>query len=367
MIKVLHIVPNMHAAGLETFIMNIYRNIDRSCMTFDFLTHYKGEYFYDEEIKKLGGEIFKLSFRDDKNIFKYLKDLNLFFKHHRYDIVHCHMPSTSIFTLYYAKKYGVKVRILHSHNTSTEYNLKGYLKHLMLKFSLNFANEFFACGRDAGNFLFEKRNYKIIHNAVDLDKFLPNKETRNSVRKLLGVENKLVLGHIGRFNSQKNHAFLIDLADNLRKRNCNFCLILIGEGELEDKIKSLVSDKKLDNFVKFLGVRSDINNLYQAMDIFLLPSLFEGLPVVGIESQVSGLISIISDKVTNEVKISDYVNFLPLDINIWADFILNISGKSHPTFSYFEEKKKIEKAGYNIVEEAKRLQNEYISLVNTHN
>ena len=231
-VRVLQVVPNMQAGGLETLIMNLYRNIDRSKIQFDFLVHYKGKYFYDDEIKKLGGRIYHLSVRDDNNFLKYLNDLDHFFKTHReYKVVHGHMMSTAIFYMYYAKKYGVKIRIIHSHNSDTVPRLKGMVKYRLARLAPMVANNYFACGKTAGKYLYgDNRKFTILNNGIDLQKFKYNSQIRHEYRDNLGLNGKYVIGHIGRFNIQKNHKFLIKVFYDFQKEVPNSVLLLIGDG-----------------------------------------------------------------------------------------------------------------------------------------
>ena len=241
-IRVLQVVPNMQAGGLETLIMNLYRNIDRSKVQFDFLVHYKGKFFYDDEIRKLGGKIYHLSVRDDNNFYKYLNDLNNFFKiHTEYKAVHGHMMSTAVFYMYYAKKYGVKLRIIHSHNSDTVPGLKGIVKYRLAKIAPMFANEYMACGIKAGRYLYGNKKFDVLNNGIDLSKFKFDSQIRNEYRRKLGLENKFVIGHIGRFNIQKNHEFLIQVFNEIQKLNENSVLLLIGDGELKAKVQEQVS------------------------------------------------------------------------------------------------------------------------------
>lgn len=364
-LRILQVVPNMHAAGLETLIMNLYRNIDRTKIQFDFLVHYTERCFYDDEIEALGGHIYRLSFREDGNFAKYIKDLKKFFSTHHYMIVHGHMASTACFYLKYAKKYNVPVRILHSHNTSTEKNIKGKIKKQLLKISTLYANEYFACGKDAGQFLYGNRNFEIIHNAIDLNKFKYDEEIRKIARKKYNLHNDFVIGHIGRFNSQKNHRFIIDLFEKFHYNHSNSKLVLIGEGELENEIKQVVKDKKMNDCVLFLGILKDTNLIYNMIDVFVLPSLFEGLPVVGIEAQAAKCDIIMSDKITREVSVTNYVKYLPIDtsdsIDKWVNEVENIfMCKKEKKGNVFEQ---LTKSGFNASEEAKRLQEIYLKLL----
>ena len=365
-VRVLHVVPNMHAAGLETLIMNIYRNIDRTKVQFDFLVHYKERHFYDDEIEKLGGKIYRLSFRNDGNLVKYLKDLDYFFQNHRYSIVHGHMESTACFYLGIAKKYNVPIRIVHSHNTSTEKNLKGFIKYQLQKLSTTFATEYFACGKLAGEFLYKNKPFTVIHNAIDLDIFKPDIEARNILRDEYNIGNKFVLGHIGRFNSQKNHMFMLDVFEKFHKLIPESLLILVGEGETENDVRNKVVKLGLSDSVLFLGVRSDINSIYNMSDIFLLPSLFEGLPVVGVECQAAGRQALFSDAITDEIKITKLIEFLPIDtensVDIWCEKLMDRI-QNRIELSENEIKNSLRASGYDIRKEANILQNLYFELL----
>jgi glycosyltransferase involved in cell wall biosynthesis len=324
-IRVLQIVPNMQSGGLENFIMNVYRNIDRSKVQFDFLVHYQKRYFFDDEIEHLGGKIFRLSVREDHNVLKYLRDLHCFFqKHPEYRVVHGHMASLAMFYLSEAKKNGIPVRIVHSHNTATENCLKGRCKNILLQFADCSANVRFACSDEAGEFLFKGKNFTVVPNAIDPAKFAFHPDVRTSARKELGLEGKFVIGHAGRFCLQKNHMFLIDVFSEIHKINPDAVLLLIGEGETERQVHQKVESLSLSPFVRFLGVRADMNRLYQAMDVFLFPSLFEGLGIVTVEAQASGLNTFASDKVPREAKVTNLIRYLSLDASPeqWAEEIL---------------------------------------------
>ncbi|MDF2907930.1 MAG: glycosyl transferase group 1 family protein, partial [Herbinix sp.] len=358
-IRVLQIVPNMQAGGLETLIMNIYRNIDRSKVQFDFLVHYTSRYFYDDEIEKFGGKIYRLSFREDNNFIKYIKDLNYFFSTHKYEIVHCHMASTAIFTLGVAKKYGVSNRILHSHNSSTDSTIKGKAKGVLLKVSKSYANKYFACGVAAGKFLYGIKQFEVIHNAIDVEKFAYAQRKDDPI--LNALEDKFVIGHVGRFTEQKNHIFLIDIFKDYHAQNSNSVLLLIGEGELRNEIEDKVNKLGLKDSVVFYGTSIDMQSIYKCFDVFLLPSLFEGLPVVGIESQAAGIECLYSDKITKEVEMTDLIKFLPIDSGTepWVNALDKINNENMDSYHNVDIAYAIENAGYEIKTEAKRVQNIY--------
>lgn len=324
-IRVLNIVPNMRAAGIETFIMNVYRNIDRNKVQFDFLVHNLERQFFDDEIEELGGKIYRLSFKNDKNILKYIYDLNVFFrKHKEYTIVHGHMQSMMPLYLLIAKMNHVKTRIAHSHNGNYEKTIKGFVLHIFSRFSKFFSTQNYACSDIAGKYLFGNCEYDIIYNAIDIKKFIFNKEVRSVVRKKMNVEKKYVIGHIGRFELQKNHKYLLKIMRQLKNRD-DIVIWLVGEGKYEYKIKKMCIKYGVEEHIKFLGVRNDVDELYQAMDLFLLPSLYEGLPVVGIESQISGLYCFFSNNITSELGKSlktKYIGIKEKNLTQWKEAII---------------------------------------------
>lgn len=359
-IRVLMVVPNMHRAGLETLIMNIYRNIDREKVQFDFLTHYTAKFDYDDEIEQLGGQIYRLSVREDNNLFKYLSDLKRFFANHpEYKIVHGHMESFGFLYSRAAKKAGVKTIIAHSHNALIEPTLKGYLKSLMNKPWKRYANTLFACSQKAGDFMFNGSPYTVINNGIRCEEFVYNLDVRAECRKELDLENKIVIGHIGRFDPQKNHTFLIDIFAQYAMKHENAVLLLVGEGALIGNIRDKVNSLNLSEKVKFLGVRSDTSRIYQAMDIFLLPSLFEGLPVVGVEAQSAGLPILTADTVTKELCVTNLVEMLPLSSSstVWGEKIDDMLGRIRRRNTLSE----MNEAGFNIKKTADFLQDFYLT------
>ena len=350
----------MQAGGLESFIMNIYRHIDRSRVQFDFLVHYQRKCFFDDEIESLGGKIHRLSVREDNDFIKYGKELNSLFREHpEYRVVHGHMASFALFYLYAARKNGVPVRIVHSHNTDTEKTPKGYCKRQLLRFAKRDSNVRFACSDDAGKFLFGRTGYTVVPNAIDTEKFGFNPETRGQMRRQLGLEDRFVVGHIGRFSAQKNHVFLLDIFSEIVKQNPASVLLLVGKGETEDSIHEKAEAMGLRDTVRFLGVRSDVERLYQAMDVFVLPSLFEGLPVVGVEAQANGLPCVFSDTITKEAKVTGLVTFQSLSrpAKDWADCILSRTVRE----ARENASEDVVKAGYDIKTVAKELENFYLA------
>lgn len=326
-LRILNIVPNMRAAGIETFIMNVYRNIDRTKIQFDFLVHSQERQFYDDEIEQLGGKIFRLTYKDDKNFIKYIKDLNTFFKQHKeYNIVHGHMQSMLPVYLMIAKRNNVNIRIAHSHNNSYEKSFKGFILHIISRFTKYYSTNNFACSCDSGRYMFGKKIFEVVSNGINVDNFKFNKKIRDKYRDDLNLNDKFVIGHVGRFEKQKNHDFLIDIFANIVEQKENSVLLLIGEGKTKKKIKEKIDDLNLTDKVIFLGIRDDINNLMQSMDVFVLPSLYEGLGIVLIEAQSAGLNCFTTkDKVAKETNVSDNIKYIQLNNNSeeWAKEILS--------------------------------------------
>ena len=268
--------------GVESVVMNYYRNIDRDKIQFHFLCDEDSTDIPYDEIEKLGGKVIVIP--PYQKLFKYQKELYKIFKENNYKIVHSHINALSVFPLRIAKKAGVPIRIAHSHSTSNKKEWKkNILKMILRPFSKLYANNYFACTEYAGKWLFgkkvvERKELNVINNAIDLKKFEFNENTREDLRKELGIkEDVLVIGHVGRFMKQKNHEFLIDVFEKAIKQDDNIYLILVGQGPLEDKIKEMAKEKGIENKILFLGQRHDVNKLYKAMDIFVLPSLYEGL------------------------------------------------------------------------------------------
>ena len=262
--------------------MNYYRNIDKDKIQFHFLCDEDSTNIPYEEIEKMGGKVIIIP--PYQRLFEYQKELYRIFKENNYKIIHSHINALSVFPLRIAKKAGVPIRIAHSHSTSNKKEWKkNILKMILRPFSKLYANNYFACTEYAGKWLFgkkvvERKELNVINNAIDLKKFEFNENTREDLRKELGIkEDVLVIGHVGRFMKQKNHEFLIDVFEKAIKQDDNIYLILVGQGPLEDKIKEMAKEKGIENKILFLGQRNDVNKLYQAMDIFVLPSLYEGL------------------------------------------------------------------------------------------
>ena len=347
----------MGRGGLETMLMNYYRNIDRDKVQFDFLTHRDERWDYDDEIESLGGKIYHLPKLNpfSKN---YLNALDKFFNEHKeYQIVHCHQDCLSGVVLKVAKKNGVKFTIAHSHNANQDKNLKYLIKLFEKRKIPKYADKLFACGNEAGRWMFNTDNFEVLNNAIDTDLYTYNAEKASKVKKEFGIENKFVVGHVGRFNPQKNHEFLIDVFNEIQKIKEDSVLMLVGDGDLRQEIEKKVQDLGLSEKVIFTGIRSDVNDLMQGMDVFLFPSLYEGLGIVLIEAQAAGLKCIISDTIPKDGIITDDVLSLSLNQSpvIWANEVLKYKG-----YKRSNNKELIEKADYDIKNNAKKLEQFYI-------
>ena len=365
-IRIAQVIGKWLGGGVEAVVMNYYRHIDRNKIQFDFICDSDSTNIPYEEIEKLGGKVILVP--PYQKVFAYHKELKKIFRENDYKIVHSHINTLSVFPLYAAKCAKVPIRIAHSHSTTNKKEWKkNLLKQVLRPFSKVFATHYFACSEYAGRWLFgnkeyDKGNVFLLNNAIEVDKFKYDEKIRKEVRKELKIkEDTVVIGHIGRFVAQKNHTFLIDIFNEYHKLNSNSLLLLVGQGPLEEEIKEKVKKLQLEKSVKFLGQRNDVNKLYQAFDLFLLSSLYEGLPVVGIEAQASGLLCILSKSMTKETKVLETTKFISLEKNDkeWAKII----NKELTNFKRKDTTKEIVNNGYEINVETIKLENKYKSLL----
>ena len=367
-IRVLHVVGRMDRGGIETLIMNLYRNIDRSKVQFDFLAHYGREAVYNEEIRSMGGVIYEMpALKDDTHVyywrlFQYIKALREFFKSHDYKIIHGHMTNTASIYMPIAKEFGVSTRIAHSHNTHGKAGLLGFVTNVLQKPIYTNATDWFACSKAAAYWFYPKDQVDsgkvtIVPNAVDAQRFRFSNDIRSRMRSDLGIENNLVIGCVARFRPEKNHSFLLKVLLETLRIEPSAVLLFAGEGPCEDSVKTEVEKLGLRGKVIFLGMRTDVPDLLQAMDVFVLASLWEGLPVTGIEAQASGLHCVVSDGITEEMNALDMVDYVSLDAPLreWAEKIVKSAG--YPRKDTFEEMKR---AGYDIHTTASWLQEFYL-------
>jgi glycosyltransferase EpsF len=363
-IRIAQIVGKMNNAGVETVVMNYYRNIDRSKVQFDFFIDSDSKHPPIEEIKMLGGRAYIVS--PYKNLLGYIIQVYRILRTNKYKIVHSHLNTISVFPLMAAFFAGARIRIAHNHSTAVKGEPKTILKKMLKPFAKVFATHYFACSEHAGRWLFgndcvEEGKVTTIKNALELNKFKFSKSIRHSVRSELGIDNKFVIGHVGRIVYPKNHDFLIDIFEQIYLRDKNTMLLLVGEGNLKDNILKKIKIRNLENAVVFLGVIDKIASIYQAIDAFVLPSLYEGFGMVGIEAQAAGIKLFCSEAVPEEVKVSDLVEFISLEMPAayWAQRILQCINIEYERLEYNEQ---VGRAGYDIETEAVKLCECYIDL-----
>lgn len=318
----------MERGGLETLLMNYYRHINRNEIQFDFLVHRYKRAAYDEEIESLGGKIYRLP-RLNPFSRSYKTSLyNFFIEHPEYRIVHVHQDCLSSIILKAAKECGIEVRIAHSHSSSQDKNLKYPLK-LFFRHSIpKYATHLLACGELAGKWMFGDAGFTILNNAIDTKKYIFSLAKKQQIRFRFGIkEDEFVIGHVGRFSPVKNHKFILDVFVAIQEQ-CKAKLLLVGDGPLRTNIEREVKKLKLDDKVIFTGPRNDVSDLLQAMDVFILPSRYEGFGIVALEAQAAGLPCFISDRVPGDCRITDLIRQIPLSTGaaVWADHIMHSAG-----------------------------------------
>ena len=363
----------MDRGGAEAMIMNYMRNINRDIIKFDFLTNRDYRAAYEDEIESLGGKVYHMCPMYPGKFHRYKKEVREFLKEHpEYKIIHSNLEERSYLPLKVAKKMGVPVRISHSHNRPLGVNPKLIVRYYF-RFMLKFYNtHMFACGEEAGDWLYGKKNRNnviIMNNAVDANQYRYNPKVSKKMKKQLGIEGKKVIGHVGRFFPQKNHGFLIDIFNEIHKKDKDTVLLLVGGGELDDALKNQIKEKVrnlgLEDAVQFLGVREDVDRIVQTFDVFLLPSLFEGLPVTMVEAQAAGLPCVISDKVPIQCDLTGNVWIVPLDASPekWADVVLDKANNFEKRDTY----QQIVDAGFDIKSQAKWLEEFYVKVLEESN
>lgn len=325
-LRVLHVVVNMNRGGAEMLLMNLYRNIDKSMIQFDFLTCKEG--VFDQEIIELGGIVHRVPYITDVGHRGYVNELNHFFHTHKeYKIIHSHMDKMSGLVLKAAKDNNIPTRIAHSHNTSSEGNtLAKFYKWYVGKNIASSATHLFACSNQAAHWLFreKKKEAKILRNGIETSSFKFSALIRKQIREeFLIDESSFVIGHIGRFNHQKNHSYLLKIFAKVARKHTNAYLLLVGDGVLRKEIEKKIKKLKLEERVILTGVREDIPHLLQAIDLFVFPSLHEGLPVTLIEAQAACTPCMISDVISREVDMGlNLINYISLkDQGRWIDEI----------------------------------------------
>lgn len=353
--------------GQEAFMINMYKNFDSKNIHYTFCTPFElTNKTLIELTEQRNDKIVHFDYNFNSKLRKiYIKRaIKRVLRENKFEVIH--IQSGSIFTLLsvakIAKKYGVKRVIVHSHSTGNNNFKYRLIKHFSDKKIEKYVDEFFACSKLAGSWKFPKNvvngnHFSVINNGIDTSRFTFNEETRKNYRQKLGLNAKFTLLNVGRFDGMKNHKFMVGLANELSKKGIDFKFILVGEGELKEEIISQINGLNLTNYFVFLEKRNDIAEIMMASDVFVLPSLFEGLPVVAVEAQTTGLVSLCSDKITDEVGISEICEFLELDVNVWSNRVINLQNNIIDRKKYAEI---IKNAGYDARYSAKVLENKYL-------
>lgn len=374
-IIVLHVLGRLDRGGAESRVMDLYRNIDRKKVQFYFVKHTEEKCAYDEEIEGLGGKIFVIPRFNVKNYLVYRRAwINLITSHKEIGIIHGHMTSTASIYLPIAKSMGKIITIAHARSAGVDPGLKGYMTKFLRRSLYKKCDFRFTCSEVAGEAVFGKQQDKkkkafFIPNAIEVDKFSFQPQIRNQVREELNLKDSFVIGHVGRFSFMKNHKFLLEILEEclqLEKERClpKVMLLLLGKGELEEEIRKRAIEKGISSRILFLGNREDVNHYYQAMDYFLLPSFYEGLPGTAVEAQAAGLSGLLSDQIAKEVMITDLMEQKSIQISAkdWAEKILQEWEKATP-----EDIEKltnlrsrygnwVREAGFDVIGQAKRLE-----------
>lgn len=370
-IRILHVFGGVSLGGAESRIMDLYRCMDREEIQFDFLVHAecvearKAEY-YDEEIKSLGGRIFVLPKFKVYNYIQYKRAIKDFFKmHHQFALVQGHMTSTASLYLPVAKKAGIPIGVAHARSAGVDRGVKGIITKLLRLPLLKQADYCFACSKEAGAAVFGRKwgtskKAVVLPNAIALEKYIYNEEMRDKLRKELGIEDCYVIGHVGRFHYAKNHEYLLEVFSSLhagmKERNVRAVLLLLGDGAGIEPIRQQVKTFGLEEDVLFMGNKKDVENYYQAMDFFVFPSRFEGLPGTVVEAQAAGLRCMISDKITPEVGICRLVHYESIDepADLWAKYILE-----NALYVRCDMYETIKEAGFDVKEQAAKMEGFY--------
>ena len=329
-LRVAQVLNRMDSGGIEAVVMNYYRHVDRDRIQFDFYFAADSAFPQREELERLGAGIFLVP--SYSHPLAYHRALCRAFKAGDYTIVHAHLSTMSVFALFAAWRAGVPVRICHNHTTAHwGGGKKTLLKYILRPFNKLFATDYFACGEKAGRWMYGNRCFDagrvhVMPNAIDTKKFEYDQAARIRLREELKIpQDAFVVGHVGRFMYQKNHPFLLQVFKEILRLRENAFLLLVGEGELQETIRQSVREQSLEGKVIFTGARQDVSKLYSAMDVFCLPSFYEGLPVVALEAQANGLPCVFSDRITSEVLLNQSAVCLPLETQQrWALKLLKV-------------------------------------------
>lgn len=363
-IRILQVLPTLNfCGGIENYVMNYYRHIDREQIQFDFIVHSSLRASFEQEVCELGGNVYKLPPFSLRNMKMVVQAIDAFFKRdHAYEILHCHMANAAFFYFRIAHRYGVLCNVLHSHNAAYADKLWRVIRNYpLIALGKQSATHFAACSKKAGEFLFSKRPYTILRNAIDVKRFAFDEKKRKAMRIRLQVEDRFVIGHIGRFCSVKNQKFALEVFKHFHTVHPDSVLIFVGDGENRGALQEAVRKEQLEGDVLFAGTQENTEAYYQAFDYFLFPSLHEGFGMALLEAQASGLRCLASQgAMVQDVRITDLLEFKSLEEPAmqWAQRI-------HATSAYLRtsHEKAIDNAGYAISHEAKNLEKFYDSIL----
>lgn len=362
-IRVLHVVTTMDFGGVETLLMSIYRKMDRKLVQFDFLCHNTTDCKFSQEIEALGGRVFSIPGPNHSGPARYQRDLYEFFLAHPENrIVHSHINLRNGVVLNAARRAGIPYRISHSHISGGTYPLRSRLYKAYAQYlARNSISDRFACSEEAAEYLFGSSEHaKVIRNAIDAERFLYSDEKRRAARAQLQLaDDAFVIGMVGRFAEQKNYPFGVSVFARVLQKRPDAKMVLIGNGELVPAIRQQVADLGITQSVLFAGQFSDMDKYYAAMDVFLFPSLYEGLGIVAVEAQCSGLRVVASDTVPQIARVTDRMQFLSLEqpLEDWADACLSAGDRLPPA----EALAAVRAAGYDVKEVAGWLQDYYLA------
>lgn len=362
MIRVLQVTSKLFRGGAEAFIMNVYRNVDRTQIQFDFLVFHSDREYYEDEIESLGGRVYHVPIMEGANLIRRKRMLDAFFNEHSdYVAVHCHMAALGRDVLRSAAEHGIERRFSHSHIADFERTPRNIVKQAFQRGFGDYATRRLACSKTAGEFMYPDKDFGVVNNGIDVGRFAFDVTRRAAFRASYNFSEKdRLVGHVGRFELMKNHGFLIDAFARLAQVDSHIYLILVGDGSLRESIERKVEDLGLSERVRFLGLVDDMPSFYDGVDCFVMPSLFEGLPFSAVEAQCSGLPCLLSDRITDEVSITNLVEYLSLEAGsgAWADGIELALGRVALMRSGYDQA--VADAGFDINKVAAALINLYV-------
>lgn len=360
-IKVLHYIPGFKFGGIESRMLEVFKGIDKTKYQLDFLILTSLDNYLVEEIKALGGNVFKAPSFSPKNIINHIDGLKRVLSDTKYDIIHCHSSATGFVLLWLAKKQGIKGRIMHARTSSFAGSSLPHLRKLMQKISVHYSNTQLAVSQKAGDWAFGRREFQVIPNSIDLEKFTYNTKERNEVREFYAINDKNVFGHIGRNTYAKNHKFLFEVFSEISKLKPDSILLLVGVDSKEQNLNQWITELGIAGKVVFCGYQEDVSKYYSAMDVLIFPSFYEGLPGTLIEAQASGLKCYCSDVITKEVSLTENIEFIGINEGAkkWSSKIIKSMANPNRR-SYMEE---IKNKGFTIEATVRMFEKLYSNIV----